>query len=140
MSDTQAAAYTPTADELAKIAKLEEQVTKINAKIAALKAGKPVVAKVAKVVFVPEVGAKVLATIGRATATSQPRVLEALVLGVKKPAEGEKGSTLVRAQVGEGFDAQVFTLFLTQVAPVPVAEEAEEDDGISNEPVGTLNV
>jgi hypothetical protein len=135
MSEVQAVETTRTLTEAeaAAIAKAEGQIAKLREKIAAIIAGKP--AKAAKVVFIPEVGATVLATIGRATATSQPKVVEAVVLGVKKPAEGEKGATLVRVRTGEGFDEQNFTVFLTQVAPLPVAEE---DDGISNEPLGSL--
>lgn len=130
MSEAQARVLTEA--EVAQVAKLEEQLKKIAEKIANIKAGKPT--KPVKAVFVPAVGERVLATIGRATATTQPKVVEAVVLGVKRPADGEKGPTLVRIESGEGFDKQALTVFLTAVQPLPKAE----DDGISNAPLGSL--
>lgn len=74
-----------------------------------------VVAKAGKAVYEPAVGDKVLATIGRNTPTSQQRVVEAVVLAIRKPAEGEKGATQVRVQFGEGFDVQAVTLYPAQL-------------------------
>lgn len=54
------------------------------------------------------------------------KTLTGPVLGVKAPNVGEKGPTLVRVAVGSGFDAQIVTVFLTQVEsiqPLPVAED-----------------
>lgn len=53
------------------------------------------------------------------------KTLTGPVLGVKAPNVGEKGPTLVRVAVGSGFDAQIVTVFLTQVESIqtlPVAD------------------
>lgn len=90
-----------------------------------------VVTKTAKVVYCPEVGDKVLATIGRNTATSTAKVVEGTVIAVKHPtvdAEGKSvGATQVRVEVGEGFDTQLVTLYPAQLVPVPAADEASAE-------------
>lgn len=75
-----------------------------------------VVAKSTKPVYEPAVGDKVLATVGRNTATSQAKVVEGTVLAVRTPAEGEKGATQVRVRIYEGtFDEQTVTLYPAQL-------------------------
>lgn len=93
------------ADDLAKTATRFDNV-----------ANDRVVAKPGKVVYQPEVGDKVLATVGRNTATSQAKVVEGTVLAVRNPAEGEKGATQVRVRIYEGtFDEQTVTLYPAQL-------------------------
>lgn len=93
-----------------------------------------VVAKVAKAVYCPEIGDKVLATIGRNTATSAAKVVEGTVIAIKHPtvdAEGKTvGATQVRVEVGEGFDTQLVTLYPAQLVPVPKGDtsDVESDD------------
>jgi predicted secreted protein len=59
------------------------------------------------------------------------------VIGRKEPAEGEKGATQLRVAAGEGFDAQLVTIYLpyiTKIVSSPatpveaVAEEAPHTD------------
>lgn len=93
------------ADDLVKVATRFDNV-----------ANDRVVAKPGKVVYQPEVGDKVLATVGRNTATSQAKVVEGTVLAVRNPAEGEKGATQVRVRIYEGtFDEQTVTLYPAQL-------------------------
>lgn len=43
------------------------------------------------------------------------RILVGVVVGRKDPAAGEKGGSLVKVAVGEGFDSQVVTIYPQQV-------------------------
>lgn len=57
------------------------------------------------------------------------RPLTGQVVGVKASTPGEKGGTLVRVAVGEGFDAQIVTIFPSAVTRVvPTAEEQASAD------------
>jgi uncharacterized protein (DUF1684 family) len=99
------------ADELTKLAQRFDDV-----------ANDRVTVRAAKAVYVPAVGDKVLATVGRNTATSQAKVIPGTVTAVKFPAEGEKGATQVRVRINEGtFDEQLVTLYPAQL----VKQEAE---------------
>jgi hypothetical protein len=42
-------------------------------------------------------------------------VKQGTVLGVKLPVEGQKGAALVRIQIGEGFDAEIVTVYPANV-------------------------
>lgn len=120
MSEAQAK---PTLTKDEKIAKIDEQIAKLQARRDDIVNDRqPVKAK--KEVYIPEVGANVLATIGRTTATTQARIVEGLVVAVKFPAEGEKGAVQVRVRINAGsFDEQLVTLYPAQLVAAPAAEE-----------------
>lgn len=126
-----------TEEEVAKIAKLNEQIAKLTARIAAIKAGKPEKAKAEA--YVPEVGAPVIATVGRTTAKTQAKLVEGVVTAVKLGTPGEDGkvsATQVRVRIYEGtFDEQLVTLYPAQLKPNP----AKMDDNVSDDrPLGEL--
>ena len=56
------------------------------------------------------------------------KTLTGLVLGVKVPAEGEKGGTQARVAVGEGFEAQTLTIYVAQVTKIHAAEQPPADN------------
>jgi hypothetical protein len=86
-----------------------------------------VTVRTAKAVYAPEIGDKVLATVGRNTATSQAKVIEGTVVAVKAPAEGEKGATQVRVRIYAGtFDEQLVTLYPAQLVKQEEAVGAAE--------------
>lgn len=122
----------------------EEKLAKISASIAALQAkyddvlnDRVSAKKAAKVAYLPNVGERVLATVGRNTANKQATVVEGVVVAVKLAELGEdgktKGATQVRVQFGEGFDVQLVTLYPAQLQAVPA-------DAISDRPLGELPV
>jgi hypothetical protein len=62
---------------------------------------------------------------------------EGKITGIRVPAEGEKGGTVVKVLVGEGYDAEICGVFPSKVLrvlayadgrPVPVANAAPLDD------------
>lgn len=73
-----------------------------------------------KVAYMPEVGASVLATVGRNTATSKATVEEGTVVAVKAAVVGEDGkvksAAQVRVRIKAGtFDEQLITLYPAQL-------------------------
>ena len=112
----------PTKEE--KLEKILEQIAKLQARYDdVLNDRQPV--KAVKVVEIPEVGAKVIATIGRTTATTQPTLEEGTVVAVKRPAEGEKGAVQLRVRIKEGqFEEQLVTLYVAQVEIVRAEDSA----------------
>lgn len=103
----------------AKIEKLEQQYDDVLNDRAVTKAA-------AKPTYCPEVGDKVIATIGRNTATSQAKLVEGVVTAVKHPAivDGKaSGAIQVRVRVYEGtFEEQLVTLYPAQLTPIPVSD------------------
>jgi len=110
-----------------KIAKIDADIVKLNEKRQAIVEGREVKASKAPV-YIPEVGAAVLATIGRTTATTQAKVVEAIVVAVRQPAEGDKTPTQVRIRIGEGFDEQLVTVYPAQLKPNVAAMPDEISD------------
>lgn len=115
----------------------DEKLAKITANIKALQAkyddilNDRIVAKAAKVVYLPSVGDAVMATHGRNTPTSQAKVIPGTVLSVKHPEVGEdgkpKGAIQVRVRIYEGtFDEQAITVYPGQLQPAPVEPASEE--------------
>lgn len=107
----------------AKIEKLEQQYDDVLNDRAVTKAA-------AKPTYCPEVGDKVIATIGRNTATSQAKLVEGVVTAVKYPAvvDGKaSGAIQVRVRVYEGtFEEQLVTLYPAQLTPIPVSDAPAE--------------
>lgn len=109
---------------IAAIAKVQEELTTITAAIAAAEAG----ASTAHVVDsgLP-VGTVVAFNYGRAETRKQ---LTGVVLATKTQ---EKGPTLYRITVGEGFDAQTYTVQANAIVshnfelPTPVGAEVTDD-------------
>ena len=121
----------------------EEKLIAIDAQIARLQQRRDdivhdrVTAKVAKVAYIPEVGAKVLATIGRNTPTSQAKVVQGTVTAVKHPAivDGKAvGAVQVRVRVYEGeFEEQLVTLYPAQLVPVKADEPTDGEADEAND-------
>ena len=106
-----------------KLAKIQEQIAKLQQRYDDVLNDR-VVQRAKKEVAVPAVGAKVLATIGRNTPTTQAKVEEGTVVAVKFPEPGTKGGVQVRVRIKEGqFEEQLVTLYAAQVEEVR-AEEA----------------
>lgn len=103
----------------AKITKLQEQRYNIENDIVAAP-------KAAKVVVLPAVGDTIVFTYGRRTPTTEPVQRVGVVIAVKPKTEVE-GKSLpaqVKVQAGEGFDAELITIYPAQiVSPFDVASE-----------------
>ena len=123
------AAATLTAEQNERIAKLRDQIAKIEARIQQIIEGKP--AKAAKKERpLPNVGDVVTFLFGRTTPTTSPKEVTGTVIAVK-PSEQVDGKTrpaLVRVQFGEGFDAQVATILPAAIRSTSgeVAEQSAE--------------
>ena len=123
MSENQTQAVALTKEE--KIARIDAQIAKLQQRRDDVLNDR-VTVKAKAAAYVPAVGDKVLATVGRKTATTNPTIEEGTVVAVKAPNAGEKGSVQVRVRIKEGqFEEQVVTLYPTQLVPnnpEPVAE------------------
>lgn len=109
-----------------KLAAIKAQIEKLQARYDDVLNDRVVATKVAKVAYCPEAGDKVIATIGRNTATSQAKLVEGVVTAVKHPAvvDGKTvGAIQVRVRVYEGtFEEQLVTLYPAQLTAVPVSD------------------
>ena len=117
-----------------KLAAITAQITKLQARYDDVLNDR-VTVKVAKVAYVPNVGDKVLATVGRNTPTSQAKIVEGTVIAVKHPAivDGKPvGAVQVRVEVGEGFDKQLVTLYPAQLTAVPASDAPADDNGAAD--------
>lgn len=117
MSDTQAVAVAVTKEE--KLAKIDAQIVVLNQKRYNVE-NDIVTAKAAKVVVLPVTGDAVAFSYGRKTPTSQPRELIGTVMGVKPASEvdGKRTPAMIKVTVGEGFDAEVLTIYPAQVSAI----------------------
>lgn len=92
-----------------------------------------------KVAYMPVVGDKVLATVGRNTATSKATIEEGTVVAVKPAVLDEAGkvksAAQVRVRIKEGqFEEQLVTLYPAQlVANQPDAEAASAEGEATND-------
>lgn len=93
------------------IAKKKAQIATLTAEVTALQAKADTEIDPALIVA----GVKVDFNYGKAPSL---RPLTGTVTGVKVSEPGQKGGTLVRIAVGEGFDAQVVTIFPSAVTKV----------------------
>lgn len=137
MSENQTAKPVLTKEE--KLAKIDAQIASLQAKRDDIANDRIPAAKVKPAAYVPNVGDKVLATVGRNTATSQASTKEGTVIAVKPATLDEAGkvksAAQVRVRINEGtFDEQVVTLYPAQLQAV----KAEAEDGISDAPLGSL--
>lgn len=122
MSEANQAAK-PVLTKEEKLAKIQEQIAKLQQRYDDVLNDR-VVARAKKETPVPNVGDKVLATIGRNTATTQAKVEVGTVVAIKFPEEGSKGGVQVRVRLYEGqFEEQLVTLYAAQVEAV--RDEAE---------------
>ena len=103
-----------------KITALKAQITKLEVRLYNLENDIVAPAKPAKIVVLPEVGSDVAFNYGRKTENTEPVVRIGVVVAVKnvpgKPAQ-------VRVQVGQGFDAELITLYLGQLVQAGPAAE-----------------
>ena len=111
-----------TKDE--KLAKIKTQIAKLEARYDDVLNDR-VTAKAAKApAYLPEVGDRVIATVGRNTATSQAKSVEGVVTAVKPATiDANTGKTVsaaqVRVRINEGtFDEQLVTLYPAQLTKV----------------------
>jgi hypothetical protein len=99
-----------------RIAKIDAQIVKLQAKRQSVIDGRP--AKTKASVALPSIGDEISFNYGRGVTVTQ---LSGTVLGVKN----EPGKPVViRAQVGEGFDAEIVSLFPSQIIVPAVAAAA----------------
>jgi hypothetical protein len=111
-----------------KIARIEVQIKNLQQKLEDVR-NDVVRTPAKKIVYMPSLGDIVLATYGRTTATTQAKVVEGVVIGIREPqvVDGKQvGATQVRVLVGKGVDTQCITVYPAQLAPAPVAETEEE--------------
>lgn len=116
-------AVTLTKEE--KLARIDEQIAKLQQRRYNIENDIVVPAKQPKVVALPEVGATIDFKFGRTTATSAPVVRSGVVLAVKPSAdlgEGKKSPAQVKVQCGEGFDAELLVIYPAQIVTAAVAE------------------
>lgn len=117
-----------------KIAALNARIATLQAKVAELElkgdAGD----------FVAKVGDEVVYLFGRGENVQE---YTGKVLGIRAPAEGEKGGTIAKIISGEGYDAEVRGVFVSKIlrlasyAPIqPVALRFWVPDGDEAEPDG----
>lgn len=107
-------AVPPTKEE--RIAKLEDQIAKLQQRIQDIKDGKPAKAA-APAAPLPKAGDVVEFKYGRKTADTEPRNVTGTVLAVKEggTVDGKRQPTLIKVQFGEGFDVQVAVIYPNQI-------------------------
>ena len=109
-----------------KLAEIKAKIDRLTQRYDDVLNDRAVAAKVAKPAYCPEVGDKVIATIGRNTATSQAKLVEGEVTAVRHPTvvDGKaSGAVQVRVRVYAGtFEEQLVTLYPAQLTAVPVSD------------------
>ena len=110
-----AAKVAPSKEE--KIASLKAQIAKLEARLYNVENDIVAVAKPAKVVELPAVGAEVNFMYGRRTPTTEPVQKSGIVVAVKPATEvdGKSKPALIKVQTGEGFDAELVTIYVGQL-------------------------
>lgn len=110
-----AAKPAPTKEE--KIASLKAQIAKLEVRLYNVENDIVAPVKAPKVVVLPEVGSYIEFMYGRTTATTEPVQRTGLVVAVKAATEvdGKTKPALVKVQIGEGFDAELVTIYLGQI-------------------------
>lgn len=98
-----------------QIAAIDAQVAKLNTKKTELEA------KVGNEVNPDALTAGVIVTYSYGKGETK-RVLQGVILGRKDPAEGEKGTALLKVATGTGFDAIIAVIYPAQVLTVVKAE------------------
>lgn len=111
-----------------KLQRLQDQIAKLQQRYDDVLNDRVPQKKAAAPVYTPAVGDKVLATVGRKTATTNPTSEPGVVIAVRQPAEGEKGAPQVRVRIKEGsFEEQLVTLYFAQVVKIEeAADQAAE--------------
>lgn len=101
---------------------VREQIAAVDAAIAKLNTKKTELeAKVGNEINPSELTAGVQITFSYGKGDTK-RVLPGVILGRKDPAEGEKGSALLKVASGTGFDALIAVIYPAQVLTVVKAE------------------
>jgi len=113
------------------LAKIDAQITKLQARRFNVENDIAVPKGTAKVVVLPAIGDEVIFSHGRKTATTAPTLLMGVVVALKQAGpsvDGKRGSPAqVKVQVGDGFDAEFFVIYPAQIEGN--APEQEEDNG-----------
>jgi hypothetical protein len=114
-----------------KIAAIEAQIAKLTLKLDDVRNDRVPTPAAKKVAYMPVVGDKVLAPVGRTTATTTAKTVEGTVTAIKAATFDEAGklksAAQVRVRINEGgFDEQLVTLYPAQLVAVPAAEQAAE--------------
>lgn len=108
-----------------KLARLDTQIANLQAKRYNI-ANDIVTVKTAKVVALPDVGADVLFTYGRRTATTEPMQKIGRVVAVKSATINDAGKKLpaqIKVSVGEGFDQEFVVIYPAQIVTGQTASE-----------------
>lgn len=108
-----------------KLARLDTQIANLQTKRYNI-ANDIVVVKAAKVVALPDVGADVLFTYGRRTATTEPMQKIGRVVAVKAATVNDAGKKLpaqIKVSVGEGFDQEFIVIYPAQIVTGQTASE-----------------
>lgn len=117
-----------TKDE--KIAKIEADIKRLQEKLDDVRNDRVSAPKAKKEVYVPQVGERVIATVGRNTATSKARLEVGIVRAIKLGedlGDGKRSQTQVRVEFGSGFDAQFATLYPAQLQREGDVQEANAE-------------
>lgn len=133
-SESQAAAVVVKAPltKEEKIAKIEADIKKLQERLYNLVNDIVPQARVKPVVALPEVGAAVLFSYGRKTLTTSPVLREGVVIAVKPAQPGANGKTspaMVKVQCGEGFDAELVTIYAGSIVPAGTTQADVDADG-----------
>lgn len=123
ITTTVAAPKVLTKDE--KIANLKAQIAKLEVRLYNVE-NDIVVAKVAKVVALPEVGTDVLFNYGRKTATTEPVQKIGRVVAVKPAQALDNGKTSpaqIKVSIGEGFEQEFVVIYAGQIVDAGPASE-----------------
>jgi len=103
------------------MSKYTDKFAALTAKIAALQAELAALVLAGDAgCFDPKVGDVVVYRFGRGENTQN---YVGKVLGIRAPAEGEKGGTIAKVLTGEGYDAEVRGVFLSKIARLATEDE-----------------
>ena len=124
MNDTVNAAAPIALTKEQKIAKIREQIAKLEARIVGIETGRDI--KVAAAEPLPDVGSSVSFYYGRRTATTEPVLMGGVVIAVKPVTvvNDKRLPAQVKVQIGSGFDTSFVTVYPAQLfKPVEVSAE-----------------
>ena len=118
MNDTVNAAAPIALTKEQKIAKIREQIGKLEARIVGIETGREI--KVAAAEPLPDVGSSVSFFYGRRTATTEPVLMDGVVIAVKPVTvvNDKRLPAQVKVQIGSGFDTSFVTVYPAQLVKV----------------------
>lgn len=126
MSENQTPAAPVVLTKEEKLARLDKEIARLTQKRDDIANDRLPQPKAAKVVTLPEVGADVLFSYGRKTATTDPVEKLGRVVAVKPAsvnAEGKKLPAQIKVSIGEGFDQEFVVIYPAQILDAGPAAE-----------------